>query len=1200
MILFLSNADTEILALRAAIESLPAGFPPVRAANPAALTSAPDVDGVMAVVVRLLGGRQAWEGPFEALRRDCVARDIPLYALGGESALDPELTAASTVAPSDVAEAFAYLIHGGPNNLANLVRFVAGEPAGPPEVVPDEGILGAGLESLDPALPTVAVLFYRAHLIAGNTTFVDDLCAAIRARGANALACWCYSLRPDERGDVPVLSRFVAGRADCVVTTVLAMGAPQGSPGAAAATDDSWSVPLLEGLDVPVVQAVAATTTRAAWEDSDLGLSPLDVAWSVALPEFDGRIISVPVSFKEVVDDGDDLGTPVVAYRTVPDRVARVAGLATRLARLRRTANADKRVALVLSAYPTRRARVGNAVGLDTPVSVLALLEALRGAGYRVDRIPEGGDALMAELIETFSYEKETLTAAQLSRAVARVPADDYAGWFADLPEPLRRSVEARWGPPPGDVYVDVSDFGDTPNPGDNAICLAGIDLGGVLIVVQPPRGFGEDPIAVYHSPALPPTHHYLAFYRWLERGWGADAVVHVGKHGNLEWLPGKGVGLSAACFPDAALGDVPLVYPFVVNDPGEGTQAKRRAHAVVVDHLVPPMTRAETYDDLARLERLLDEYYQVSTLDPAKLPALRARIWELIERAALDRDLERASAPEADEFDDFLLHVDGYLCELKDAQIRGGLHILGRAPEGDAEIDLLAALLRLPQGPVPSLRDSVAADLGLVLDGAEVDGSRRHAVDVVDAEVKRLLQEARAASWPEPALLNPAYRDSDTPVAQALRFAGQVLVPRLARTGDEIVNTLRALDGRYVPAGPSGAPTRGMAHVLPTGRNFYSVDPKTLPTATAWEVGRALADAVCTRHRDETGNWPRTIGLVLWGTAAMRTHGDDIAEALALLGVRPRWAEESGRVVGVEAVPLSELGRPRVDVTLRISGFFRDAFPHLVHLVDEAVELVAGLDEGPGDNYVRAAGADPRIFGAKPGAYGSGILALLDSKEWDGDDDLATVYMTWSGYAYGRAAYGAPAPEAMRRRFAAIDVAVKNQDNREHDIFDSDDYLQDHGGMVATVRALTGRAPRAEFGDSADPARPRVRSLAEEARRVVRSRVVNPRWIGAMMAHGYKGAFEMAATVDYLYGYDATARIGEDWMYEQVTAAYVADPAVRKFFETSNPTALRDIAERLLEAAARGLWEAPSDEARRALRDALVEAEGWLEDRGQ
>ncbi|HZI39746.1 MAG TPA: cobaltochelatase subunit CobN, partial [Acidimicrobiia bacterium] len=605
------------------------------------------------------------------------------------------------------------------------------------------------------------------------------------------------------------------------------------------------------------------------------------------------------------------------------------------------------------------------------------------------------------------------------------------------------------------------------------------------------------------------------------------------------------------------------------------------------------------------RLERLLDEYYQVSTLDPAKLPALRARIWELCERAALDHDLARGHAPADDDFDDFLLHLDGYLCELKDAQIRGGLHTFGRPPEGDEEIDLLAALLRLPQGPVPSLRSAVADGLGLELPVLLAQPGRRleegnrwvtasDALDAIDAETKRLLRAALS----EPAFLSSDTWNSGTPIDAALRFAGEVLVPRLRQTTDEIGNTLRALEGRYVPAGPSGAPTRGMAHVLPTGRNFYSVDPKTLPTRAAWDVGRALADGVCRRHRQETGEWPASVGLVVWGTAAMRTSGDDIAEALALLGARPVWAEESGRVTGVETVPLEELGRPRIDVTLRISGFFRDAFPHLVHLVDEAVELIRNLDEPDDANFVRANGSDHRIFGAKPGAYGSGILALLDSRDWESDDDLATVYLAWSGYAYGRSGYGVPAPEAMRRRFSLIDVAVKNQDNREHDIFDSDDYLQEHGGMVATVRALRGgQAPQAFFGDSADPERPRVRTLAEEARRVVRSRVLNPRWISAMMRHGYKGAFEMAATVDYLYGYDATARIGEDWMYEQVTSAYVADPEVRKFFAASNPWALQGIAERLLEAAARGLWNA-SDTALATLQDALLEAEGWAEER--
>jgi cobaltochelatase CobN len=936
------------------------------------------------------------------------------------------------------------------------------------------------------------------------------------------------------------------------------------------ARDDDWDASALAALDVPVLQAVAATRPRHEWERSAAGLGPLDAAMSVAIPEFDGRIVGPPFSFKEVVDDGDELGTPVVAYRVVADRCDRVAGLAVRLAALRRRPNGEKRVALVLSAYPTRRSRIGNAVALDTPASVIALLHALRQAGYRVDRIPPDGDALMAELADALTYDRGSLSPAQAAAAAGRWRGDAYTAWFETQPEALRAGVAAAWGPPPGDVYRDR---------GSGDLLFPGLDLGGVLVAVQPPRGFGENPVAVYHSPDLAPTHHYLAFYRWLDQGWGADAVVHVGKHGTLEWLPGKGVGLSAACAPDAALGDVPLVYPFVVNDPGEGTQAKRRAHAVVVDHLVPPLTRADTYDDLARLESLLDEYAKVAALDPAKLPAIRARVWELLVAAEMHRDLGVGEAPEGDDFDDLVLHVDGYLCELKDAQIRGGLHVLGAPPEGEAELDLVTALTRLPQGPsVPSLRATVAAELGA--------GDDRAGVDRVEAECRRRLGAVQGGGW--------RYAGDDP----TLRWVCERLAPALARTTDEVTNTLAALAGRYVPPGPSGAPSRGMAHVLPTGRNFWSVDPKAVPSALAWEVGGRLADALVERHVAETGRPPESVGLVVWGTSAMRTSGDDVACALALLGVRPVWAEESGRVTGIEAIPLRELGRPRIDVTLRISGFFRDAFPNLVHLLDDAVALVAGLDEPPESNFVRAhGGGDPRIFGAKPGAYGSGILPLLESRDWRSDDDLAAVYLAWGGYAYGRAGMGVPAPEAMRRRFAAIDVAMKNQDNREHDIFDSDDYLQDHGGMVATIRALTGVQPRAFFGDSSDPARPRVRSLAEEAARVVRTRVVNPKWIAAMQRHGYKGAFEMAATVDYLFGYDATARVVQDWMYERVTEAYVADPGVRKFFERSNPWALRSVAERLLEASERGLWDA-SEQALSTLRSALLEAEGWEESR--
>ncbi|HEX8769228.1 MAG TPA: cobaltochelatase subunit CobN, partial [Acidimicrobiales bacterium] len=773
-------------------------------------------------------------------------------------------------------------------------------------------------------------------------------------------------------------------------------------------------------------------------------------------------------------------------------------------------------------------------------------LHSMRAAGYRIDRIPDDGDSMMAELADALTYDRESLSPQQVAVAAGRLSAETYTGWFGGLPAATRAEMTASWGAPPGVVFSDV----------DNLV-FPGLDLGNVVVAVQPPRGFGENPVAIYHSPDLAPTHHYLAFYRWLDQAWGADAVIHAGKHGTLEWLPGKGVGLSSACYPDAALGDLPLLYPFVVNDPGEGTQAKRRAHAVIVDHLVPPMTRADTYDDLARLESLLDEYARIASLDPPKLPAIRAQVWDLLVEAEIHRDLGLEGAPDDERFDDLVLHVDGYLCELKDAQIRGGLHVLGRPPQGEAEIDLILAMTRLSQGSVPPLREAATG---------------RHDVDAAEERARALLGDLQGRDW---------HYGGDDPT---LRWVCDRLVPALRRTTDEVTNLLRGLDGRHVPAGPSGAPTRGMGHVLPTGRNFYSVDPKAIPSRLAWEVGCRLADEVVSRHIAEEGRPPDSVGLVVWGTAAMRTSGDDVAQALALLGVRPVWADESARVTGVELIPLDELGRPRVDVTLRISGFFRDAFPHVIGLLDDAFRL-AGFDD------------DPRIFGAKPGAYGSGILPLIESREWESDDDLAAVYLAWGGWSYGRAQMGAPAEEAMRRRFAAIEVAVKNQDNREHDIFDSDDYLQDHGGMVATIRALSGAQPKAWFGDSANPAEPKVRSLAEEAARVVRTRVLNPKWIGAMQRHGYKGAFEMAATVDYLFGYDATAQVVEDWMYERVTAAYVGDSGVRKFLEASNPWALRSMAERLLEAIDRGMWNA-SAESLAILQSALLEAEGWEESR--
>ncbi|THJ74258.1 cobaltochelatase subunit CobN [Candidatus Frankia alpina] len=1148
VVLLLSTSDTDLLSARASGARY-------RLANPARLdvTDRTDLDeltdGVDVVVVRILGGRRMWEEGLAAL----LAGPRPVVVLGGERAPDAELMAISTVPAGICAEAHAYLAEGGPANLGELHRFLAdtllltGGGFAPPVTTPAWGVLDRDAPD-GKAGPVIGVLYYRAHHVAGNTMFVEELCAAVERAGGAALPVYCASLRTAEPALLATL-----GRADALVVTVLAAGGSQPARAAAGGDDEAWDVGALAALDIPILQGLCLTGGRAAWADSDDGLSPLDAATQVAIPEFDGRLITVPFSFKEVGADG------LTSYVADPERADRVAGIAVAHGRLRHVAPPERRVALMLSAYPTKHSRIGNAVGLDTPASTVRLLREMRAAGYDIgpDDGPDAlagvaaqdGDALIHSIIAAGGQDPAWLSAAQLAGNPVRISAADYRAWYDTLPADLRGSVERHWGPPPGELYVDRSrDQG-------GEIVLAALRAGNVVLLVQPPRGFGENPVAIYHDPDLAPSHHYLAAYRWLaappaEGGFGAHAVVHLGKHGTLEWLPGKTVGMSASCPTDAALGNLPLIYPFLVNDPGEGTQAKRRAHATLVDHLIPPMARAESYGDLARLEQLLDEHASIAAMDPAKLPAIRAQIWTLIQAARLDHDLGLADRPHDAEFDDFLLHVDGWLCEVKDAQIRDGLHVLGVAPTGQARVNLVLAMLRARQmwggqRTLPGLREA----LGL----AEDDTAPRGDVDAAERTALALVTAMEDRGWAPEAV--PAALDAVLPTAPH----------------------------------PEPEPAAG---------------PEPEPDSAADPAADSAA-------ADPTDPDPRreAVGLSVWGTSAMRTSGDDVAEVLALLGIRPVWDDASRRVSGLEPIGLAELGRPRIDVTVRISGFFRDAFPHVVAMLDDAVRMAAALDEPDGDNHVRAhARADLathgderratlRIFGSKPGAYGAGLLPLIDSRNWRDDADLAEVYATWGGYAYGRGVDGTPARADMEAAYRRIAVAAKNVDTREHDIADSDDYFQYHGGMVAAVRALTGRAPAAYIGDSTRPEAVRTRTLTEETSRVFRARVVNPRWLAAMRRHGYKGAFEMAATVDYLFGYDATAGVVADWMYERLAETYALDADSQKFFAESNPWALHGITERLLEAAARGLWQHPQAATLDALQELYLRTEGDLED---
>jgi len=1216
-IALLSTSDTDLLSGRASRADF-------KLANPSRLNVSTElaatVAGADVIIVRILGTARSWQQGLDYV----TSQGVPLIVLGGEQTPDAELMRLSSVPIGIAGTAHRYLAEGGPANLAQLHAFISdtvlltGEGFSEPTVLPSWGALDRpALPATDKPRPKIGVLFYRAHQASGNTTFVHTLADAIDAGGGQGRPIFCSSLRG---ASTDLLEEL--GSCDALIVTVLAAGGTKPATATAGGEDENWDVAALAALDIPILQGLCLTWSRQTWADSDEGLSPLDVATQVAVPEFDGRIITVPFSFKETDADG------LPHYLADPERCARVAGIALSHARLRHTPPAERKIALLLSAYPTKHSRIGNAVGLDTPVSAIRLLRAMRDAGYDVgpadgpgalpglapldpidgeDPDTTAGNALIHALIAAGGQDEEWLTTQQLSGSPVRISAADYRKWHAELAPELAEPMIKTWGEAPGNLFVDRS------HDPAGEIVLATLQAGNVVVLIQPPRGFGENPVAIYHDPDMPPSHHYLAAYRWLENGFGAHAVVHLGKHGNMEWLPGKNVGMSASCGTDAAIGNMPLIYPFLINDPGEGTQAKRRAHATIVDHLVPPMARAESYGDISRLEQLLDEHASIAAMDPAKLPAVRAQIWTLIQASKMDHDLGISGAtgrPDDTEFDDFVLHVDGWLCEIKDMQIRDGLHVLGQAPVGEPRVNLVLAMLRATQvwGGVTNALPGLRAALGLK------DGAELAAVDAIEAQARSLVLAAEEAQWDPtlmPQVVASLMPDSDPSVLAVMQFAAEEVVPRLAGTTAELTSILHALDGGFVSAGPSGSPLRGLINVLPTGRNFYSVDPKAIPSRLAYDTGSSMAASLIERYLKDNGEYPKSVGLSVWGTSAMRTSGDDIAEVLALLGVMPVWDEASRRVSDIQVLPLEELGRPRIDVTVRISGFFRDAFPHVLAMLDDAVRMVADLDEPLEMNYIRAhAQADlaahgdarratTRIFGSMPGSYGAGLLPLIESGNWRDDGDLAEVYTAWGGFAYGRGLDGRPAREDMEANYRRIVVAAKNTDTREHDIADSDDYFQYHGGMVATVRALTGTAPAAYIGDSTSPDAVKTRSLTEETARIFRARVVNPRWISAMRRHGYKGAFELAATVDYLFGYDATAGVVTDWMYETLAKTYTLDEQNQAFLKHANPWALRGIIERLNEAADRGLWAEPDPELLAQMAQVYLDVEGDLEDAG-
>jgi cobaltochelatase CobN len=1195
-IVMLSAADNELAALATARGQTSDDFPSLQLTNLLALRHPLSVDlyvertlqAAKIVVLRMLGGESYWPYGVESLRADALRRGSLFVCLPGELTWDATLSARGTVGEADARELWRYFSEGGAENLRSALQFAAhliGEGARP---VPARPMPAAGFwptEPVNDGRPVAAILFYRALAAAADTEPVEALRAALDARGLRPVPVYLTSLK-DERSLAFVRGALAAHPPEIIVNAT-AFATAIGS-------DDSG---VLAAFDCPILQVAFAGSSRQAWETSTRGLLPRDLAMHVALPEIDGRIFSHAVAFKERSARTTGGFAPTL-LRSLPDRVDATADLAAAWARLRQTSREQRRVAIVLANYPNRDGRLANGVGLDTPESLMLVLDAMRRDGYDVGDAPTTSAAMMEQLRRGPTNDPTDRTG---RRGGTSVPLAAYRRAFATLPNAVQRAVDERWGRPEDDPHLAGGRFR-----------LGLHRFGNVVIGIQPARGYNIDPKRAAHDPDLVPPHHYLCFYLWLRREFGADAVIHFGKHGNLEWLPGKSVGLSANCFPAAILGALPHLYPFIVNDPGEGIQARRRTAAVIVDHLTPPLTRAELHDDLARLETLVDEYAVAADLDPKRADAIAGDILSLARAAQIDADLNISRETSTT---NALRALDSHLCDLKEMQIRDGLHVFGRRPAAEQVTDLLVAIARLPRSERraedASLHRAIAADLDLGdFDPLTRDfaapylGPRPNALaDASDAPwrshgdtVERVELAARSlvgrqrpldASWTRTAAVLGWIERSLRPAIEACDRA-------------EMAGLMRGLDGRFVHPGPAGAPSRGRPEVLPTGRNFFAVDIRAVPTPSAWRTGKLAAERLIEQHYQETGDWPRAMALSAWGTANMRTGGDDVAQVLALIGTEPVWEPTSGRVTGFTITPLSALRRPRIDVTLRVSGLFRDAFPSQMDLIDSAVRAVAELDEPLEANPIAASArrraselatqgigsdsawrqATSRVFGSKPGAYGAGLQALVDEGGWQDRTEIADTYLNWGGYAYGGGLDGSTARDEFAERLASVDLVAQAQDNREHDILDSDDYYQFMGGLTSTVQTLRGRAPRVAHIDTSRPEAVIARPLSDEISRVVRGRAANPKWLTGVMRHGYKGAFEIAATVDYLFGFAASTNAVANHHFDQLFKAYIENDEVRSFMAEANPAALSETVARFQEAIRRKLWTPRSNSA--------------------
>lgn len=1170
-------------------------------------------------IVQLMGNEDSLPGFYEIM--ESLSSDIKVYIHGTTGFTDELAKKYNTVSKEVASTLFEYMVNNGSENLENMFKYLiheyddGGDEYESPKVLPFEGIYHHKLgmfENLEdylkinykPEKITIGISFLRNYWLNEDIAFVTELINAIENADCNVIPIFLSTFKNSEIGHLGVAGAcekyFIRDSEPIIDSLINIVMFSNGIVG-------HEYTKYLGILDVPIIQAILNPESYKIWKKENHGLIPTAISVSVALPEFDGGIITVPIANKEtIISKNSDI--PVVAYTPCAERIKKIVNIAKNYALLSKIPSSEKKIAIIMHNYPPKNETIGCAYGLDTHQSIINILKALKDDGVLVERIYSDTKELMDEILSYATGHEEWNTEEKIKNTNLAAKAQ-YRKWFDRLDGELKQIIVNKWGEPVGKgmTYKD-------------SIIIPGSINGNVFIGIQPTRGFSMDPGAIYHSPDIPIGHHYYAYYQWLKNEFGANVVIHVGKHGSLEWLPGKAVGLSNTCNPDCSIDNLPNIYPYIINNPGEGTQAKRRSYATLIDHLEPAMENADIYDELAALENKIDEYYEAKGYQSDKCELIKEEIEKLFIETGLNNDINI----EGLEFDESLEKIHSYLNEMKDTLISNGLHIFGEAPKDEALVKFLVALTRLDNQGVLSLREAMAKSKGFTIDelydargklvkdnktgGQIIEDINDNSIELVkfvldneDESIKKYIQDNYPTNIDE--------------IYEIVLFVKHNLLGKVLKTENEMKNLVRAINGKFVPPGGSGAPTRGQVEILPTGRNFYSVNPFAIPSQFAWKTGIDLANILINRYINDNGEYPESVGMILFGSPTMRTKGEDLAEILYLLGVKPIWQEASGTVKSFEIIPLEKLKRPRIDVTVRASGFFRDAFRNLMEFIDEAVQAVGNLDEPEDMNFIAKhikedinelvkegmeynearQKSSYRVFSAKPGAYGTGVNTLIDEKNWSTNADITNVYLEWGSYAYSKDVYGEFDKDIFKRRLSKLNVAVKNIDTKETDVLANDDNYAYLGGMIAAASELKGEKIEGIVGDSSDPVRVKARNIKEETKFVIRTKLLNPKWYNGLKKHGYKGAMDISRVIDYTFGWDATTDAIDDWTYEQITDKFINDEDFSEWMKENNPWAMQNIIERMLEAIQRGMWKA-DEKTIEDLTNKYLENESLLE----